>query len=82
MRIWGVATFAPPLRYIWHRQSTSEGRFDMEGLWSLITIVGPILLAAVLIFAYVRNRQQPKSEVDRSERGARELREQIDREDD
>lgn len=53
----------------------------MENLWALITIVGPILLAGVLFYAWMRNRQQPKSEVQRSEDGARELREQIDRED-
>jgi hypothetical protein len=53
----------------------------MENLWALITILGPILLGGVLLYSWLRNRQQPESEVRRSEQGAHDLREQIDRED-
>ncbi|MFW2830681.1 hypothetical protein [Sphingomonas sp. ID0503] len=42
----------------------------MEGLWSLMTIVGPIVLAAALIWAILRNR---KTSAARSEQGARDL---------
>lgn len=28
----------------------------MEGLWSIITIVGPLVLLAILIFAVIANR--------------------------
>ena len=46
----------------------------MEGLWSLITVVGPILLIAAIIWAYLRNRTAGRASVARAERGARELR--------
>ncbi len=52
----------------------------MEGLWFWITVAGPILLAAVMFFAWRRNKAQSPEEVRRSEQGAREYREQIDRE--
>ncbi|WP_156680306.1 hypothetical protein [Sphingomonas profundi] len=43
----------------------------MEGLWSLITIVGPILLAAVLIYALVTNRRRTRAQVERTEEATR-----------
>jgi len=51
-------------------------------LWGVVTVVGPILFGVVLIYVLVRNRLQknkPPEEV--SERGARELREQLNEED-
>jgi hypothetical protein len=51
----------------------------MESLWSLLNIVGPLLLIAVLIWAFMRNRGGSRQEIERAEQGARELREQIDR---
>lgn len=50
----------------------------MEGLWPIITVVGPILLVIVLIWAVVRNRYA-RADIARTERAARELREDIDR---
>jgi len=38
------------------------------GLWPIITIIGPLLLAAVLLWAMLRNRASRPSEVDRTER--------------
>ena len=52
----------------------------MESLFFPIVVGGPILLAAAMFFAWRRNKAQPRSEVRRSEQGAREYREQIDRE--
>lgn len=48
-------------------------------LWSLITVLGPILLIAAILYAYFRNRRGRRAEVARAERGARELREKIRR---
>ncbi len=53
----------------------------MEALWPVITVLGPILLLAALGWAFLRNRGQSSAGVQRSEDGARDLREQLDRED-
>ncbi|MFS0738301.1 hypothetical protein ABC347_14750 [Sphingomonas sp. 1P06PA] len=46
---------------------------DSGGMgWSLITIIGPIVLAVVLIWAIFRNRTS-KAELDRTEQATREL---------
>lgn len=50
----------------------------MESLWSVMTVLGPVLLIAVLIWAFMRNRGGSQAEIDRAERGARDLREEID----
>ena len=55
---------------------------QISGIWGWVPFIGGLILAAVLLFAVITNRRQPRDEIDRSERGARELREQIDREDD
>jgi hypothetical protein len=47
-------------------------------LWSLSTIVGPILLMAVILWAWLRNRNPRPGEIARAERGARELRQDIE----
>ncbi len=55
----------------------------MEGvLYGLVTIGGPILLAAVLIFVIISNRRHrsPK-ELARTEAATRELHQQLDAED-
>lgn len=53
----------------------------MEGIWPIVTILGPILLIGVLIWAFVRNRRSAsRGEIARAERGARELREEIEEE--
>ncbi len=48
-------------------------------LWSLVTILGPILLIGVIIYAFVRNRTGPRRQVDRAERGAVEFRKELER---
>lgn len=53
----------------------------MESLWILIDIVGPLLLIGALVWVFLRNRRRPRGEVEQAERGARELREQLERED-
>jgi hypothetical protein len=54
----------------------------MEGwMWVLMDIVGPILLIGAIVWVFLRNRKPSRDEFDRSERGARDLREQLNRED-
>ena len=55
----------------------------MEGmLWALVTIGGPILLAAVLIFVMMSNRRhRSPEELAQTETATRELHRQLDAED-
>ena len=54
----------------------------MGGLWSVMTVVGPIILALVILYALFRNRKASSDqEIARTERGTRELREELNRED-
>jgi hypothetical protein len=48
-------------------------------LWALATFVGPILLAAAIIWAIARNRRQRPGEIARSERATHDLYEREDR---
>ena len=49
----------------------------MEAILPVATVLGPILLLAALVYAWLRNRKTSRS-VDRAaERGARELREEL-----
>lgn len=50
----------------------------MESVLAIATIVGPILLLGVLIWAWLRNRQASRSNEIEAERGARALREDIE----
>ncbi len=43
------------------------------GSWGIITIIGPLLLAAVLAWALLRNRKSKPEEIDRTEAATREL---------
>ncbi|HKR18095.1 hypothetical protein [Rhizorhapis sp.] len=53
----------------------------MGGLWALLTILGPILLGLVLIYAVVRNRTRAgRRGIQHTERATRRLREEIARE--
>jgi len=38
------------------------------GWWSLLTVLGPLLLGGVIVWALLKNRKAPKSEIDRTER--------------
>lgn len=50
----------------------------MESLWFVIDIVAPLLLIAAIVWVYFRNRNASRASVDRAERGARELRRELD----
>lgn len=45
---------------------------------TIATIVGPILMLAVIIWAYLRNKAASRATTERAERGARELRDDIE----
>lgn len=47
-------------------------------LWTLTTILGPILLIGAIVWAYWRNRKPRPGEIERAERGARELRQELE----
>lgn len=52
---------------------------DLGGVnWSLINILGPLLLAAVLLWAFLRNRSS-RRDIDRSERGTRDVYDESER---
>ena len=54
---------------------------DIEFLYSLVTILGPILLIGIVLWAYIRNKQSAsRREIAKAERGARELRRDIEEE--
>jgi flagellar basal body-associated protein FliL len=50
----------------------------MESLWIVINIVAPLLLIAALIWAWLHNRKANRASAERAERGARELRREIE----
>jgi hypothetical protein len=78
--------------YIWTdiegrqaRPPIELGRHDMDtgGIsWGLQTIIGATILAAVLLWALIRNRRS-RSNIDRTEQATRDLykREEADRDD-
>lgn len=49
-------------------------------LWGLLTVMGPILLAAVILWAMLNNRLSKKAE-QKTEAATKKLYEDIDRED-
>lgn len=46
-------------------------------IWTLVTIVGPILLIAAILYAWWKNKQAPKSNYREAERGAKHLQDEI-----
>jgi hypothetical protein len=52
----------------------------MAWLWWVAVVVGPILLLALILWGVLRTRTSSQ-DVSRAERGARELREELARED-
>lgn len=54
----------------------------MGSIWSVAVILGPIILLLAAIYVWARNRQSSDRSAERSERGARELREELDRKQD
>ena len=51
----------------------------MGSLWILIDIIAPLLLIAAIVWAYFHNRNASRGSLERAERGARELRGEIER---
>lgn len=47
-------------------------------IWSLVLIGGPIALLAVIVWAWLRNRNAPASTIIRAKRRAEELRDDIE----
>jgi len=43
------------------------------GNWAIVNIVGPLLLAAVLLWVLLRNRKTRRGDVERSEQATRDL---------
>ncbi len=43
------------------------------GFWSLLTILGPILIVVAIAWAMLKNRKKPKSGIDRTERATHDL---------
>ena len=41
--------------------------------WGLITIIGPILLALVILWAMLRNRKSSRRDIERTEQSTRDL---------
>ena len=52
----------------------------MSTIWLFAVAIGPILLIAFIIYATRRNKRDSPANVARAERGAREVREEIARE--
>ena len=53
----------------------------MGNLWAVATFLGPVLLAAVILWAIARNRKQRPEEIVRTERATHEEYMREDRED-
>lgn len=50
----------------------------MEQFWTVVVVVGPILLLGIILWAALRNRQQrSRGQIAKAERGAEQLREEI-----
>jgi hypothetical protein len=64
----------------WLGDGDTKGALMTGWLWTLITILGPVLLIAAIVWAFLRNRNPRPNEIERAERGARELRRQLDEE--
>jgi hypothetical protein len=54
---------------------------DGSSMYGLLTILGPILLGAVILWAVLANRNRTRAEKQRSETATRDLYKTIDRED-
>jgi flagellar basal body-associated protein FliL len=51
----------------------------MSKLWIAITILGPLLLAGVMLWSLLRNRKQSAAQKDRTERATHDLYAEEDR---
>ncbi|HTG37689.1 hypothetical protein [Sphingomonas sp.] len=55
--------------------------FDESGIWGVLVIVGPIVLALAIIWAMVRNKGNPH-DIERTESATRKMYDEQSREDD
>ena len=46
-------------------------------IWPIVTIVGPALLLAAILYAWWKNKQAPASNYREAERGAKHLQDEI-----
>ena len=47
---------------------------DLGGFnWALMTILGPVILGAVILWALLRNRKSSRAEIDRTEQATHDL---------
>lgn len=54
----------------------------MEVLWSVMTVLGPVLLGAVIMYAIIRNKRETRpGDEARSDRAAKALNDSLNRED-
>ncbi|NCP24890.1 MAG: hypothetical protein GW854_12195 [Erythrobacter sp.] len=51
----------------------------MAGIWSVVVIVGPIILIAAIIYAWLRNRNASKANLRQADRATERLQEKIER---
>ncbi|ABC62107.1 hypothetical protein [Erythrobacter litoralis] len=45
----------------------------LGSLWAILTIIGPLLLIGVIVYAWKKNRDAPDRTIRQAERGAREI---------
>jgi FtsZ-interacting cell division protein ZipA len=51
----------------------------MAEIWSITVIVGPIILIAAIVYAWLRNRNARKATKRKADRGAERLQEKVER---
>ena len=54
----------------------------MEAILPFATVIGPILLLAVIVYVWMRNRNPSAADEAKADRGARELRREMEEEQD
>ncbi|WP_315760661.1 hypothetical protein [Sphingomonas sp. Y38-1Y] len=55
--------------------------FDESGIWGVMVIVGPIVLAAVIAWAMLRNRGASKHDIERTEAATHRMYDEQNRDD-
>ncbi|GMN13812.1 hypothetical protein [Altererythrobacter sp. MTPC7] len=51
----------------------------MGALWTAVTIIGPILLIGIIVFAWKNNRDASRDSIAKADRGAQKLQDEIER---
>ena len=60
-------------------QKQQREQYLMAEIWSITVIVGPIILIAAIIYAWLRNRNARKATKRKADRGAERLQEKVER---